>query len=138
MSSQVYTAVTQRKSKLTHCVADRASTIALFPTTMDNTKAQGIRNAFDVMQRKYNRPQHLLKEVSVHEIVDLMYSHPSTSENPAPVATTTRASQPVSGPPPLQSISNNRPNVPNTVNTYQTQVDIRRRKSAACHPNLSQ
>ena len=96
---------------------DRVSTIALFPTTMDTSRASGIRQAFEIMQRKFNRPQNLLKEVSADAIVDFMYGYPPNTEGGgATHGGGGRAAQPVSGPPPLQSIQN-RTSHPASVNS---------------------
>ena len=86
---------------------------------MDNSRASGIRTAFEIMQRKFNRPQNLLKEVSADAIVDFMYGYPANIES-----VQTGAPRAPSGPPPLQSIQNNRAGIPASVNSMQGQVRL--------------
>ena len=89
---------------------------------MDANRASGIKQAFEIMQRKFNRPQNLLKEVSSEAIVDFMYGYPPNTEAASAHMGGSRVAQPASGPPPLQSIQNNRAALPASVNSIQGQV----------------
>ena len=89
---------------------------------MDANRASGIKQAFEIMQRKFNRPQNLLKEVSSDAIVDFMYGYPPNTEASSAHLGGARVTQPASGPPPLQSIQNNRAALPSSVNSIQGQV----------------
>lgn len=90
---------------------------------MDSNRASGIRTAFEIMQRKFNRPQNLLKEVSADNIVDFMYGFPPNTESVHPA--TPRVNQPASGPPPLQSIQNNRAALPTSLQGQQVRFTFR-------------
>ena len=100
---------------------DRMATIALFPRTMDANQASGIKQAFEIMQRKFNRPQNLLKEVSPDAILDFMYGYPPNMDTASAHMGGSKVGQLASGPLP-QSIQNNRAALPVSVNLIQRHV----------------
>ena len=95
---------------------------------MDNTRAQGIRTAFEIMQQKFNRSQSILKEVSGDTIIDFMYGFPPMNDAGGGTAgqsaghTVQRQGTAMGGPPPLQSIQNSRANMGATINSLHGQV----------------